>query len=323
MYEMPGLRTPYAMFSGLGVFKSIDTPSDLTPGGIYRVASTTPANLRKNPFIPAEEYLIGGPDNVVAKLDPGTEVELLATVPGTLGPQTRPAYATTVEYGDSKGTQRTWVAVRTPDGKVGYIVAANLVPSEAAASSQSRSSSAASSGMTYDKTLYVGTDALNVRASPNSASASVAKLTKGAAVFASASAVSGGTYTAGGKTRGDWRPVQIGSGVSAKQGYVAEAFLVSTQPKPASGVKPPADPAKTVEAPATAIVPDESAAPEPTFFERNRMAILVGGGLLVVAGIGTIAYAMFSSKKDSDAMVFAPTEPMMAGLRRSSRRRRR
>jgi hypothetical protein len=172
-------------------------------------------------------------------------------------------------------------------------------------------------------TLYVGTDVLNVREKPDSASSSIAKVTKGSAVFASPSPVSGQPYTAGGKQRNDWRQVMIGFGASAKQGYAAEAFLVSTQPKPASGVKPPADPAKTVEAPATAIVPDESAAPEPSFFEKYRMSILVGGGLLMVAGIGTIAYAMFSSKKDSAAMEPAPAGLMMAGWRRSSRRRRR
>ncbi len=326
MYEMPGFRTPYAMFSGLGVFRETGFPAGFTAGNIYKVASSTAANLRKNPFVPAEEYLIGGPDNVVARLDPGTEVELLSTVPATLGPQTRPAYSTTAEHGNNVGKQRTWLAVRSPDGKVGYIASENLAPSEVQSSSGAQSrQSPSSSAMTYGKTLYVGTDALNVRASPNSSAASVAKLTKGAAVSASESPVSGGSYTAGGKSRSDWRAVQIGSGASAKTGYVAEAFLVATQPSPSSGApKPPADPKQTVEAPAATAAPDESASPEPTLFEKYRMPILIGGASLMVIGVGIIGYVIWSGRKnraEEPALASAPG-PHMLGARHKRRHRR-
>ena len=174
-------------------------------------------------------------------------------------------------------------------------------------------------------TLYVGTDVLNLREKPDSASGSLAKITKGSAVFASPSPVSGQPYTAGGKQRSDWRQVMIGVGASAKTGYVAEAFLVKTQPKPASGApKPPADPKQTVEAPATTAAPDESASREPTLFEKYRMPILIGGASLMVIGVGIIGYVIWSGRKnrsEEPALASAPG-PRMLGAWHKRRHRR-
>lgn len=301
MYEMPGFRTPYAMFSGLGAYTQIALPSKFVVGRLYRVTSSAYANLRSAPFVPKEESALNFADNVIEQLSPGTEVEVLDVAASTNTYQGN-AYSTKVERGDADGQTRVWVLVRSGSGKIGFIVGDSLsaVPA-AGGSSPAQSPAQTSAADQYTGKMYIGTDALNVRASPDSASAAVAKLTKGAAVAVAPSPVGGNPYKAGGKQRNDWRPVMIGSGASAKTGYVAEAFLVKTQPKPAgSAPKPPADPKQTMEAPPSLIVPEESAAPEPTFFEQYRMPILVGGGTLMLVGIGILGYVMWSSRSQTD-----------------------